>query len=168
VRADLTRWRDVLVARRDDLRPVVEEALHVTLAFIGYRPEKEVVAIAEAMSGAVQEKGRSPLLAAGEVKPIPPRRPRLFALDLDDVEGVCGRLQQAVSDTLEAERFYEPEKRPFWPHVTLARVKRNQRAEPLPADPPPLEPFHAPQVTLYRSILRPQGAKYEPLAVARL
>ena len=52
--------------------------------------------------------------------------------------------------------------------MTLARVKRNQRAEPLPADPPPLEPFRAPQVTLYRSILRPQGAQYEPLAVARL
>ena len=168
MRAALARWRDVLVAPRDDLRPVTEEALHVTLAFLGYRPEKEVVAIAEAMSTAVQERGPSPLLAPGEVKPIPPRRPRLFALDLEDTDGTCVRLQQAVSDALEAERFYKPEKRPFWPHVTLARVKRNQRAEPLPADPPPLDPFRAPQVTLYRSILRPQGAKYEPLAVAPL
>ncbi len=117
---------------------------------------------------AVQERGTSPVLAPGEVKPVPPRRPRLFALDLDDAEGACARLQQAVSDALEAERFYKPEKRPFWPHVTLARVKRNQRAAPLPTDPPPLDPFRAPQVTLYRSILRPQGAQYEPLAVARL
>ena len=167
-RAALARWRDVLIAPRDDLRPVTEEALHVTLAFLGYRPEMEVVAIVEAIEAAVQERGTSPVLAPGEVKPVPPRRPRLFALDLEDQDGACVRLQQAVSDALEAERFYKPEKRPFWPHVTLARVKRNQRAAPLPANPPPLEPFRAPQVTLYRSILRPQGARYEALAVARL
>jgi 2'-5' RNA ligase len=99
---------------------------------------------------------------------VPPRRPRLFALDLGDPDGACGRLQQAVSDALEAGRFYKPEKRPFWPHVTLVRVKRDRRAEPLPADPPPLEPFHAPQLTLYRSTLRPQGAIYDALATAQL
>ena len=31
-----------------------------------------------------------------------------------------------------------------------------------------LEPFRAPQLTLYRSTLRPQGAQYDPLAVAEL
>ena len=165
VRAQLAVWRDGLVAGRDDLRPVGEEALHVTLAFLGYRAEQEAGAIAEAMTAAA---GDAPLLAPGEVKPIPPRRPRLFALDLEDRDGACVRLQQAVSDALEAERFYKPEKRPFWPHVTLARVKRNLRAEPLPADPPPLEPFRAPQLTLYRSTLRPQGAKYDALAKAAL
>ncbi|MGH2837840.1 MAG: RNA 2',3'-cyclic phosphodiesterase [Thermoleophilaceae bacterium] len=168
VRADLARWRDVLVAPREDLRPVAEQALHVTLAFLGYRPEKEIDPIAEAMAEAVQERGPSPVLAPGEVKPIPPRRPRLFALDLEDTEGACVRLQQAVSDALEERRFYKPEKRPFWPHITLARVKRNLRAEPLPADPPPLGPFRAPQVTLYRSTLRPQGAQYDALAEVRL
>jgi 2'-5' RNA ligase len=165
VRAELAAWRDLLVAARDDLRPVAEEALHVTLAFLGYRAEQEVGAIVEAMTSAA---GEAPLLAPGEVMPIPPRRPRLFALDLDDSDGGCARLQQAVSDALEAERFYKPEKRPFWPHVTLARVKRNLRAEPLPADPPPFEAFRAPQLTLYRSTLRPQGAKYDALARAAL
>ena len=165
VRARLAAWRDELIAGRDDLRPVAEEALHVTLAFLGYRAEQEAGAIAEAMTSAA---GDAPLLIPGEVKPIPPRRPRLFALDLDDPDGACARLQQGVSDALEACRFYKPEKRPFWPHVTLARVKRNQRAEPLPADPPPLDPFPAPQLTLYRSTLRPQGAKYDALAKAAL
>jgi RNA 2',3'-cyclic 3'-phosphodiesterase len=165
VRARLAAWRDELVAHRDDLRPVAQEALHVTLAFLGYRAEQEADAIAEAMKSAA---GDAPHLIPGEVMPIPPRRPRLFALDLDDPDGTCVRLQQAVSDALEAGRFYKPEKRPFWPHVTLARVKRDRRAEPLPADPPPLEPFKAPQLTLYRSTLRPQGAKYDALAKAAL
>jgi 2'-5' RNA ligase len=166
VRGQLAAWRDELVGGHDDLRAVAEQALHVTLAFLGYRAEKEADAIAEAMSAAAA--GEAPLLTAGEVVSVPPRRPRLFALDLDDPDGACMRLQQAVSDALEAGRFYEPEKRPFWPHVTLARVKRNRRAEPLPADAPPLEPFRASQVTLYRSTLRPQGALYEPLAGTEL
>lgn len=159
-RAALAAWRDELIAGRADLRPVAEEALHVTLAFLGYRPEKEIPAIAEAMAAGA---GEAPLLAARSVVPLPPRRPRLFALDLEDVEGAAVRLQQAVSDALEAGRFYKPEKRPFWPHVTLARVKHDRRAEPLPDGPPPIGPFHAPQVTLYRSILRPQGARYEAI-----
>ena len=101
------------------------------------------MAIAEAMSAAAQDMRRSRFLRRGRSSRSRRGRPRLFALDLEDSDGACVRLQQAVSDALEAERFYKPEKRPFWPHVTLARVKRNQRAEPLPADPPPLEPFRA-------------------------
>jgi RNA 2',3'-cyclic 3'-phosphodiesterase len=167
VRERLGEWRDDLMAGRDDLRPVKPEALHVTLAFLGYRPEKEAEAIAEAMSAAAQGV-TTPVLAPGEVKPIPPRRPRLFALDLHDDAEACARLQQGVTDALEAGRYYKPEKRPFWPHVTLARVKRDQRAEPLPSDPPSIEPFRADQVTLYRSTLRPQGAQYDPLARVRL
>ncbi len=165
VRGRLAVWRDDLVAGRDDLRPVAEQALHVTLAFLGYRAEQETGPIAEAVASAA---GDAPLLSPGEVVSVPPRRPRLFALDLDDPDGACARLQQAVSDTLEAGRFYKPEKRPFWPHVTLARVKRDRRADPLPTQPPPLEPFAAPELTLYRSTLRPQGAIYDPLAVTQL
>jgi 2'-5' RNA ligase len=79
-------------------------------------------------------------------------------------------VQGAVSVALEAGGWYRPEKRPFWPHVTLARVKRGERrVSPLPGDPaPPGAPFEARELTLYRSTLRPQGALYEPLARATL
>jgi 2'-5' RNA ligase len=46
--------------------------------------------------------------------------------------------------------------------VTLARVKRGRRAQPLEAGSVP-GPIEAALVTLYRSTLRPQGALYEPL-----
>jgi 2'-5' RNA ligase len=162
-RAILAAWRDDLIAGREDLRPVAEEALHVTIAFLGYRPETEAVAIAEAMEVGAPAID-PPLLVPREVVPIPPRRPRLFALDLEDRDGACARLQRSVSGALESGGFYQPEKRPFWPHVTLARVKRDRRAGPLPPDPPPVGPFHAAELTLYRSLLRPRGARYEPLA----
>ena len=74
-------------------------------------------------------------------------------------------MQAAASEALEAGGWYRPEKRPFWPHLTLARVKRGRRrVAALPDDPAPAEPFPAAALTLYRSTLRPQGALYEPIA----
>jgi RNA 2',3'-cyclic 3'-phosphodiesterase len=168
-RAALASWRDALVDGRRDLRPVREEALHVTLVFLGWQDEQAAPAIAEAAFGAAAGLA-APALRAGGVRPLPPRDPRLFALDLEDQDERAGAVQAAVSDALEAGRWYRPEKRPFWPHVTLARVKRGwRRVPPLPDMPaPPAESYEARELTLYRSTLRPQGALYEPLARATL
>ena len=164
-RASLVSWRDSLVAGRGDLRPVRPEALHVTLVFLGWQDESAAPRIAEAAFAALPG-GPPPLLTPAGVRSLPPRNPRLFALDLEDEGGRASALQAAASAALEAGGWYRPEKRPFWPHLTLARVKRGERrVAPLPdAPPPPSEPFEAPVVTLYRSTLRPQGALYEPLA----
>lgn len=139
----------------------------MTLCFLGWRAEKEVPLIAETAFAACATM-RAPLLTARAVEPIPPRRPRLFALDLTEDEGAASAVQAAIAEALARERLYEPEVRPFWPHVTLARVKRGARAAPLAAPAPPPDPFRAGEVTLYRSTLRRQGALYEPLARTRL
>ena len=149
-----------LVPSRPDLRPVPVEALHVTMVFIGHRPEEEVDEIAAAFEGSVRGL-RAATLRATAVVPIPRRGPaRLFAVDLEDEGGHAGSVQAAVSDALEA--WYEPEKRPFWPHVTLARVRRGERAKGLDVE-PPRDSFTASEVTLYRSRLSPKGASYEPI-----
>lgn len=163
-RERLAAWRDALVAGRDELRPVAAESLHLTLVFLGYRPEKEIDAIARSAFDAI--RAASAAVAADldplAVKPVPPRAPRLFALDLADPDARAGAIQRAAEAALARDGFHAPEKRAWWPHVTLARVKRNVRAGPLDADPPP-GPLRADAVTLYRSLLRPQGALYEPL-----
>jgi 2'-5' RNA ligase len=161
----LAAWRDLLVDGRRDLRPVPAEALHVTLVFLGWQDESAADRIAEAAFAALPS-APAPRLTATAVRPLPPRNARLFALDLDDEAGRAGALQGAASDALEAGGWSQPEKRPFWPHITLARVKRGERrVAPLPdVPPPPPEAFDASAVTLYRSTLRPQGALYEPLA----
>jgi 2'-5' RNA ligase len=168
-RSALAGWRDRLVDGRRDLRPVRAEALHVTLVFLGWQDEKAAVAIASAAFGACSGLPAARLRAGG-VRPLPPRDPRLFALDLHDEHEHAVAVQAAISGALEAGRWYRPEKRPFWPHLTLARVKRGERrVPPLPDTPaPPADPFEASQITLYRSTLRPQGAIYEPLAQATL
>jgi RNA 2',3'-cyclic 3'-phosphodiesterase len=159
-RGGLAVWRDELVAGRDDLRPVGGGALHLTLVFLGWQYERDVERIGRVVESSA--RGSVPRLTPLGVKAVPPRRPRLFALDLEDEEGRATGLQGALSSALEAERLYRPEKRPFWPHMTLARVKRNRRAAPLEGGELPPR-FDAPTLTLYRSTLRPQGAVYDPL-----
>jgi 2'-5' RNA ligase len=158
-------WARGAFAPVAELRLVRRESLHVTLVFLGYQAERDVEQIAEVSFA--DGGGPFGLVPRGAV-PVPRSRPRLFALDLEDGEGELVRWQAELSERLEAARFYEPEKRPFWPHVTLARVKRGAkvpRGFEAPAPPAALrEPFTATRVTLFRSTLKPSGAVYEALA----
>src|SRR5207245_9071513 len=74
-REALAAWRDQLVEGRDDLRAMAGESLHLTLAFLGYRPEKEIPAIARAAFAAVRELDPA-VLTPREVVPLPRRGPR--------------------------------------------------------------------------------------------
>jgi len=176
------RVRDALAAWQERecadpaLRPVPAEALHVTLCFLGYHPEKAIDRIA----GVVAEPRPRPvpMRLVAEPVPIPKGRPRLYAVGAESAVAI--ELQRELSDAFEAERLYEPEKRDFWPHVTAARVRaersrggsagrrrgRPRRVERLPGRLPDglREPFSGVRVALYRSILKPQGAEYVSLA----
>lgn len=151
------------------LRPVPAENFHITLAFLGFRPLKEV----ERIAGVVAEcAAPAPLVELREPAPRPPRgRARLFALPV--VSPGAERIQARLSELLVAERVYEPEKRPFWPHLTVARVRPEGRGSrrPRQVERPPeqspealQEPFYAVRMTFYRSELKPSGARYVPLA----
>jgi 2'-5' RNA ligase len=61
------------------------------------------------------------------------------------------------------------EKRPFQPHLTLARARGRNGAElpPLP-EPPRLSPWRAGELVLFASRLSRTGATYEPLRTMKL
>ena len=129
MRGALAGWRDALVAGRDDLRPVVAAQLHVTLAFLGWQDAAETERIGRVSLDATDGVA-SPLLAPGAVRGVPPRGPRLFALDLEDRGGRAGEIAGRVGEALEREGLYRREDRPFWPHLTLARVRKSRRRAP--------------------------------------
>ena len=161
VRSELASWRSAAVGERDDLRLVAPASLHVTLAFLGSCPLSDLPEITSLITHAGTMSAAR--LRVTGVEPVPPRRPRLFAFDLLDVDGATIAVQAALSDALASGGFYKPEKRPFWPHVTFARVRRGvKRVEPISSPPPELD-FTARHVTLYRSHLSPRGARYEAL-----
>ena len=122
VRAGIVAWGTGALAD-PALRPVGPESLHVTLAFLGYLPEKEIQRVGgdrrgERGPGAPVELGircrvRSAVVRASSR--FRPTRPGTIAL------------QAASEERLVAARLYKPEKRPFWPHVTVARVRREER-----------------------------------------
>ena len=177
VREELGAWQRQTLAADPALRAPDAATLHVTLCFLGWVPERRTPEVA----GIVRGLERRPIELRFEPEPVPVPRgsPRLFAADAPSEE--ADRLAAELSRELDAARLYEPERRPFWSHVTIARVRaerapagsggRRRRARPMrTAAPPPAlperlaDPFGAVRVTVYRSILRAQGATYVPLA----
>jgi RNA 2',3'-cyclic 3'-phosphodiesterase len=107
-------------------------------------------------------------VALGEALWLPPRRPRVVAVELPDPSGGLARLQAAVSAALAARGFYEPESRPYLGHVTVARVGRGARVRAHELLAPEPVGFDAEAVTLYRSRLERGGARYEALETVPL
>jgi 2'-5' RNA ligase len=155
------------------LRPVAPEALHMTLAFLGHRPEEEIDGIAAAVGASA---GPAPWVELRDPERRPPRgRARLFVLPA--ISPGAEALQAGLERNLVEAGFYESEKRPFWPHVTVARVRPEARGSRRPAavsEPPgPVpeelaEPRISVRMTLYRSVLQSSGARYVPLAQVEL
>jgi 2'-5' RNA ligase len=168
VRAGLAEW-GARELTDEALRPVPAENLHLTLCFLGHIPEPDVDRAAALVTGA---RARPvPITLAAEPVAKPRGRPRLFALDARSPEAV--ELQAELAESLVAAGIFEPEARPFWPHLTVARVRaeRGRRRRPravrrrpggLPAG--LVHTFDSVRIALYRSNLRPGGAQYEPLA----
>ncbi len=155
------------------LRVVAPESLHITLAFLGSRLEEEI----EEIAAVVRERtGPAPWVELLDPEPRPLRgRARLYALPaLSPGTEVLGA---GVQRGLVEAGFYESEKRPFWPHVTVARVRPEGRGSRRPALVSEL-PGKLPKglseaqicrrMTLYRSQLQPTGARYVPLAQVQL
>jgi RNA 2',3'-cyclic 3'-phosphodiesterase len=165
VRAELAAWGARVTGDRDGLRPLDVDALHVTLCFLGWREASEVEAIGQAVLPCA---GPAPELGIGAPAWLPPRRPGVLVVDLEDLAHTLVGLQRRVSDALVAAVGYEPERRAFRPHVTVARVRRRARLRPFALAAPDVAPFAGRALTLYRSCLGPAGARYDPLASVAL
>jgi 2'-5' RNA ligase len=143
------------------------EDLHVTLCFLGWRLEREIDPILDAcatVAGCVPAS-----LTVDGALWLPARRPRVLAVRLSDADERLAEVQSSLSRVLHAGGWYTPETRPFLAHVTVARVARDARRAPaVELKAPPSMSFEGTRVTLYRSRLSAQGARYEPLGSAEL
>jgi 2'-5' RNA ligase len=164
VRRALVTFREA-AADPEVWRPVAPEALHLTLAFLGRRPDGDVAVVDPILHDAA---GRAPRLRLTGALLLPPRRPRVLCADLEDVEGTLVALQTRVSDGLAEAGVYTPETRAFRAHATVARLRQRARApRSVEAAPEPLE-FTGEALTLFESVLHPHGARYEPLVRVNL
>jgi 2'-5' RNA ligase len=174
VRDGLAAWqRDEM--RDGALRALAPETLHLTLVFLGYKPERKIEQIGETALEAARGTDPPQVLLLPDPVGRPKGRPRLYAIEAEADDVVA--LQARVSEALAAARLYRPEKRPFWPHLTAARVRRergSKRGLSIVKEPPGRlpeelrEPFFCRRVRLYRSFLRREGAEYVPMAELEL
>jgi 2'-5' RNA ligase len=174
----------------EKVRVLSPETMHVTLCFLGARPVGEIATIAAALEACPAALDRE--LSLGAPLWLPPRRPRALALAVhgseDDDE--LTRLQLAVRDAISRAIDWQPERRRYRGHLTVARLKpasgkrersrrrergardaaeaaRAQVIEPaLPAT--PQLSFGPHELVLYRSWLSADGASYEAVATRML
>jgi len=173
VRQDISDWGEVALAD-PALRRIPMESLHITLTFLGDRPLADVARIEEAM---LEVADPQLFLELGGPVGRPERgRTRVIALPVSFPRPVQAR-QAELAEILCFEGLYKPEKRPFWPHVTVARVRnegdgsRQPMRVDTPSGPSPTARtgfFDAVRISLYRSELQPLGARYVPLAQVEL
>lgn len=153
--------REALVAwQRDSLRgaarAVEPRNLHVTLAFLGHRPVEEVDRVAKSLEAVVRA-----LSGPIRLSPLRYRETRSVGmLVLADEEERAGRLARDLHGRLERVGAYEPEKRPWLPHVTVLRFRAPPRLRPPLPD---LAPFSPSGAAVYHSVLARCGARYEVL-----
>jgi len=155
-----------------------EEALHVTLKFIGERPDMQAQEIQAALGAVRAEPFRLHFQGAGFFPT--PRAARVFWIGIEADDGL-GRLGTQVEAALEGLGIPR-ETRAFHPHLTLARAagasgrpawrkgdgpnrQFRRLQEHLERHPPPaFGEMTAREFFLYRSQLSREGSQYTKIA----
>jgi RNA 2',3'-cyclic 3'-phosphodiesterase len=151
-------WQHEELAPHEDLR--IAPTLHLTLAFLGSIDAAKVPDLERILSGiaftGAECRFREPLFLPAHGKR------RVVALELEDPAGRLRDLQRKVSGGLAAEGLYEPEKRPWLPHVTVARCRRP--GHPFSLQNVNIGSFGVVRMVLYSSHLERAGAVHTPVA----
>lgn len=166
IRNALVHWYRAQLNGMSGVRLIEPEALHVTLCFLGWQPIDQIEPIA---AGCLQVASQPRMvLSLGEPLWLPPRRPRVLAIALEDRERALSRLQSTLARALAGGGWYERERRGFLAHVTVARTATgSQLRPPDPPSPVPMS-FLGTSVALYRSRVGRAGVRYERLAAVQL
>jgi RNA 2',3'-cyclic 3'-phosphodiesterase len=138
------------------------ENQHITLKFLGWVDAAALDRAASICADAAADRSPVSLTLTGLGSFPSRRRMRVLWVGLNDPKGVLVDLAEALERGFESLGF-EPEKRDFTPHLTLARFKMPIRLdEQLPdISVTELPEFDVAALRLYRSHLSPRGARYE-------
>ncbi|MCL4541936.1 MAG: RNA 2',3'-cyclic phosphodiesterase [Chloroflexi bacterium] len=151
------------------------ENLHVTLAFLGEVEGEALRRLWPEVCAAVKRLRSFPVgFTTPKLFPSP-ENPRIVALEVDDQRGQLMGLRRALMQACQ-QAGMPVDERSFRPHMSLGRIRppllRGQVATLALALQergwPVVEPFLAQHVSLFRSDLFPDGARYVELGRAAL
>ena len=164
-REEAAAWGREVTRISRGLRPIPPDSIHLTLAFLGTRPLAEVDLLAKAIDRALREVGE---IEGGAPLWLPKRRPRALALEVREASGSLEELRSDLVEGLGTLTGWEPERRSYLPHLTVGRAGRGFRPARGGLPPAPALRFLPEAITLYRSHLDDEGARYESLYTAPL
>jgi RNA 2',3'-cyclic 3'-phosphodiesterase len=151
------------------------EGIHLTLHFLGDVPEERLQGVFDAAARGCC--GFGPIdIGITSLGCFPnARQPRIVWAGVREETGRLADLQHAIGQEL-ARVGYPPERRPFTPHLTIGRVRRDAaRGEivalgrSVSAQPQEvLAEMRVARVHVIKSDLRPSGAVYTVMAISEL
>ena len=155
-----------------DVRWVHLDKIHLTLKFFGNIEESQIDSIVKLIEDSVRSTRPFSLRVRGAGAFPNLRNPRVIWVGLVGGEEVLIPLQKQLEASFQKIGF-QPEDRPFQPHLTLGRMKSNRGKENLV---PRIEKhqddelgnFQVEQLVLLKSDLRPSGPIYTALREMKL
>jgi 2'-5' RNA ligase len=155
-----------------DVRWVNPEKIHLTLKFFGDIEESRIDPIFKS----IEEPIRNTLPFSLKVKGVGVfphmRNPRVIWMGLVDGRETLISFQKQI-DTLLKDIGFQPEDRPFHPHLTLGRMKSSRGKEELVGRMEKFKEeefgtFQVERVVLFKSDLKPTGPIYTLLKEMKL
>ena len=172
IRNDLRNevYKDKSIGKVSWVKP---DNLHITLKFLGNVSAGDIDKIAAIMDKAASGKGEITLTYT-KMGVFPNlSRPRVLWVGFEEpagtLKGIVKELEEGLSSLLGTAK----EKRPFVPHLTIARIKdytKHVKLSELIKKGVNLteESFKVSQIVLYNSELKPSGAVYTKVKAASL
>ncbi|HZE69758.1 MAG TPA: RNA 2',3'-cyclic phosphodiesterase [Pyrinomonadaceae bacterium] len=148
-----------------------QEKIHLTLKFLGSIPGDRVEDISQAADLTIKAFAPFPIVLGGSGTFPKNGPPRVLWIGINDSTGRLQELHQQLED--ECSRLgFEPEERPFNPHLTIARLR-------MPRGPRELARAHLDlgfpsvevlirELSVYRSELGSGGSKYSVISTHKL
>ena len=163
---ELISWQDRYLSDEPALRMTPADQLHITLVFIGQVGNRVKELAVEQLDALTLHTAFYVTLSALMGLPNG-RSPRVIAARVDEPSGALRAFHDELAAGLVAKRIYKRERRPYLPHVTIARARGRTSIELAAIEPAAIQ-FTAVRATLYNSILKPSGALHKALKSVQL
>jgi 2'-5' RNA ligase len=150
----------------ENIKWINPENIHITLAFLGNTEENLIKGISSMLEKVCEDSRNFELTIRGTGVFRNINDPRIIWTNIDNSEDLLKLADKILIGLTNID--IKTDEKPFKPHITIGRIKHLKNKETFKDlteqyQNTELQRLHINGVTLYESILLPQGPKYIPL-----
>ncbi len=149
-----------------------KENLHITLAFLGYLTDEELVEVCK-ITHEVALRNTSFSINLNKILYGPPKKPPRMVWAEGEESTELGKLQRELENALSSSEGSTKEARPYAPHINLGRIKTWEFRQIEPEERPEVNEeinlsFEVSSIEVMESELKRGGPKYTILETCNL